>query len=183
MEEMINEHHSNCRNRVCWTGLWGVSCDFGNVVVCMDTDQKKIDALVSGQIPIYEPGLEEVVQRNVKAGRLTLTTDYSRAMKGAEAVFIAVGTPPADDGSADLRYVESVAQSVAHNMDGYLVIVDKNTVPVGTARKVRVWIDSELASLGKRRDFDVVSNPEFLREGSAVQDFTHPDRVVIGVES
>jgi UDPglucose 6-dehydrogenase len=168
-----------------YVGLVSGAClaDFGNTVVCMDTDGKKIEALKKGEIPIYEPGIEDIVSRNVAAGRLSFSTDPALAIKGADAVFIAVGTPPADDGSADLKYVESAARSVARNLEGYVVVVDKSTVPVGTARKVKSWIDEELSLRGVKREFDVVSNPEFLREGSAVQDFTHPDRVVIGAES
>ena len=168
-----------------YVGLVSGAClaDFGNSVVCVDNNEKKIAELKSGGIPIYEPGLDDVVSRNAAAGRLSFGTDLAAAVRASEVVFVAVGTPPADDGSADLRYVEEVAREIARAMDGYRVIVDKSTVPVGTARKVRAWIAEELASRGARYEFDVVSNPEFLREGSAVQDFTHPDRVVIGAES
>jgi UDPglucose 6-dehydrogenase len=168
-----------------YVGLVSGAClaDFGNAVTCVDVDEAKIRALREGKIPIFEPGLDDVVSRNVESGRLSFTLDLEAAVKGAEVVFIAVGTPPADDGSADLKYVESAARGVARAMDGYRVIVDKSTVPVGTARKVRGWVQAELDARGARLDFDVVSNPEFLREGSAVQDFTHPDRVVIGAET
>jgi UDPglucose 6-dehydrogenase len=168
-----------------YVGLVSGAClaDFGNTVVCVDNNEKKIAELKSGGIPIYEPGLDDVVSRNAAAGRLKFGTDLAAAVRASEVVFVAVGTPPADDGSADLSYVEAVAREVARAMDGYKVIVDKSTVPVGTARKVRAWIAEELASRGVAHEFDVVSNPEFLREGSAVQDFTHPDRVVIGAES
>jgi UDPglucose 6-dehydrogenase len=168
-----------------YVGLVSGAClaDFGNQVTCVDNDARKIATLLGGGIPIFEPGLEEVVSRNVKAGRLAFTTDLAQAVRGNEVVFIAVGTPPADDGSADLKYVEAAAREVAGAMDGYRVIVDKSTVPVGTGRKVRDWVAKELERRGARLEFDVVSNPEFLREGSAVQDFTHPDRVVIGSES
>jgi UDPglucose 6-dehydrogenase len=168
-----------------YVGLVSGAClaDFGNTVVCVDNNEKKIAELKAGGIPIYEPGLDDVVSRNAAAGRLKFGTDLAAAVRASEVVFVAVGTPPADDGSADLRYVEQVAREIARAMDGYKVIVDKSTVPVGTARKVRAWIAEELASRGVAHEFDVVSNPEFLREGSAVQDFTHPDRVVIGAES
>ncbi|MGO8695138.1 MAG: UDP-glucose dehydrogenase family protein [Rectinemataceae bacterium] len=168
-----------------YVGLVSGAClaDFGNSVVCVDNNARKIEELKAGGMPIYEPGLEDVVARNAAAGRLEFGTDLEPALRKSEVVFIAVGTPPADDGSADLSYVEAVAREVARTMDGYKVIVDKSTVPVGTARKVRGWMAEELAARGSRIEFDVVSNPEFLREGSAVQDFTHPDRVVIGAES
>jgi UDPglucose 6-dehydrogenase len=165
-----------------YVGLVSGAClaDFGNRVICVDNDERKIRKLLGGGIPIFEPGLEEVVSRNVKAGRLAFTTDLADAVRGNEVVFIAVGTPPADDGSADLKYVEAAAREIARAMDGYRVIVDKSTVPVGTGRRVGEWIADELGRRGAAFEFDVVSNPEFLREGSAVQDFTHPDRVVIG---
>jgi UDPglucose 6-dehydrogenase len=168
-----------------YVGLVSGAClaDFGNRVICVDTDHGKIEALRAGRIPIFEPGLDDVVARNVAAGRLTFSTELVPAVKASEVVFVAVGTPPADDGSADLRYVEAVAREIGRAMDGYKVVVDKSTVPVGTARKVQAWIADELAKRGAAVGFDVVSNPEFLREGSAVQDFTHPDRVVIGAES
>jgi UDPglucose 6-dehydrogenase len=168
-----------------YVGLVSGAClaDFGNSVTCVDNDARKIETLLGGGIPIFEPGLDEVVSRNVKAGRLGFTTDLAAAVQGHEVVFIAVGTPPADDGSADLKYVEAAAREVARAMDGYRVLVDKSTVPVGTGRKVASWVADELKARGKNIEFDVVSNPEFLREGSAVQDFTHPDRVVIGSES
>ena len=171
-----------------YVGLVSGAClaDFGNTVICVDNNAAKIETLKKGGIPIYEPGLDEVVSRNVQAGRLTFCTDMASSVKKSDVVFIAVGTPPADDGSADLRYVEAVAREVARAMNGYKVIVDKSTVPVGTGRRVMNWIAEELAKRGaeaKGFAFDVVSNPEFLREGSAVQDFMHPDRVVIGAES
>jgi len=168
-----------------YVGLVSGSClaDFGNSVTCVDTNAEKIESLRQGIIPIYEPGLEEVVERNVKAGRLFFTTKLEEAIQKNTAVYIAVGTPPAEDGSADLCYVEEAARSIGKAMEGYTVIVDKSTVPVGTARKVIKWIQEELANRKKDLPFDVVSNPEFLREGTAVYDFTHPDRVVIGAES
>jgi len=165
-----------------YVGLVSGAClaDFGNRVICVDNDERKIRKLLEGGIPIFEPGLEEVVSRNVRAGRLAFTTDLAAAVRGNEVVFIAVGTPPADDGSADLKYVEAAAREIARAMDGYRAIVDKSTVPVGTGRRVGEWVADELGRRGAEFEFDVVSNPEFLREGSAVQDFTHPDRVVIG---
>lgn len=168
-----------------YVGLVSGAClaDFGNSVVCVDNNAEKIAALRKGAIPIYEPGLDDVVQRNVAAGRLSFTTDLAAAIRTNDVAFVAVGTPPADDGSADLRFVEQVAREIARAMDGYKVVVDKSTVPVGTGRKVTAWIKEELAARGTDLEFDVVSNPEFLREGSAVQDFTHPDRVVIGSDS
>lgn len=159
--------------------------DFGNHVVCVDNNAGKIEALKQGKIPIFEPGLDVVVERNARAGRLSFTTDLSSAVKANPIVFIAVGTPPAEDGSADLRYVEEAAREIARSIERYTVIVDKSTVPVGTGRLVMRWVSDELEKRGTREEipFDVVSNPEFLREGSAVYDFTHPDRVVIGAES
>jgi UDPglucose 6-dehydrogenase len=168
-----------------YVGLVSGAClaDFGNAVICVDNNKDKIEALKNGVIPIFEPGLDDVVKRNVQAGRLGFVTSLAPAVQASEVVFIAVGTPPADDGSADLQYVEAVAREIGKAMNAYKVVVDKSTVPVGTARKVRGWIAEELAQRGVTFSFDVVSNPEFLREGSAVQDFTHPDRVVIGAES
>ena len=175
-----------------YVGLVSGAClaDFGNTVTCVDNNLEKVKFLRDGGIPIYEPGLDEVVARNVSAGRLHFETSLVQAVQANEVVFIAVGTPPADDGSADLRYVEQVAREIGRAMNGYKVIVDKSTVPVGTARKVHGWVNEELKARVGAGDkaaadysFDVVSNPEFLREGSAVQDFMHPDRVVIGAET
>jgi UDPglucose 6-dehydrogenase len=149
----------------------------------VDNNPEKIEKLKQGVIPIYEPGLELVVSRNTQAGRLGFTTELAAAVKQNPVAFIAVGTPPADDGSADLRYVEQAAREIAAAMESYTVVVNKSTVPIGTGRKVTGWIREELKKRGAVIPFDVVSNPEFLREGSAVQDFTHPDRVVIGTES
>jgi len=171
-----------------YVGLVSGAClaDFGNTVICVDNNAAKIGTLRAGGIPIYEPGLDAVVARNVASGRLSFSTDMESSVRKSDVIFIAVGTPPADDGSADLKYVEAVAREIARSMNGYKVIVDKSTVPVGTGKKVKGWVFDELA---KRADgakccaFDVVSNPEFLREGSAVQDFMHPDRVVIGSEN
>ncbi|MGU3368063.1 UDP-glucose dehydrogenase family protein [Bacillus mycoides] len=157
--------------------------DFGHTVTCVDVDQNKIESLKTGVIPIYEPGLETVVQKNHYYKRLNFTTDIKEAVENNDVIFIAVGTPPADDGSADLQYVLAVAESIAKYMNGYKVIVDKSTVPVGTGQIVKTTVQETLDSRGVQYDFDVVSNPEFLREGSAVRDFTHPDRVVIGAES
>ena len=150
--------------------------DFGNDVVCVDIDVKKIEALKKGQIPIYEPGLAKLVSKNVSEGRLRFTTGLSEAIKGARAIFIAVGTPPRPDGSADLRYVEEVARSIADHMNGPKLIITKSTVPIGTGR----LIQKILEEAGKANLASVVSNPEFLREGSAIEDFMKPDRVVIG---
>ncbi|PIE97660.1 MAG: UDP-glucose 6-dehydrogenase [Treponema sp.] len=170
-----------------YVGLVSGAClaDFGNKVVCVDNNAEKINTLNTGGIPIFEPGLDDFVERNVKDGRLSFTTDMKAAVENSDVIFIAVGTPPADDGSADLKYVEAVAREIAKNMNDYKVIVDKSTVPIGTGRRVESWIKDEFAKRndGKQFDFDVVSNPEFLREGAAIQDFTHPDRVVIGVET
>ncbi|MDR2783637.1 MAG: UDP-glucose/GDP-mannose dehydrogenase family protein [Treponema sp.] len=156
--------------------------DFGNTVVCVDSDSEKVEAFKQGIIPIFEPGLDGIVARNIHEGRLSFTTDFSSAVKASEVVFIAVGTPSSTDGSADLRYVEAVAREIGRAVEKWTVIVGKSTVPIGTGRKVRGWIREELARRGAAIPFEVVSNPEFLREGTAVYDFTHPDRVVIGTE-
>ncbi len=150
--------------------------DFGNEVTCVDIDVKKIEALRKGQIPIYEPGLDNLVSKNVKEGRLSFTTDLAAAIRDARAIFIAVGTPPRPDGSADLRYVEDVAKSIAEHMNGPKLIITKSTVPIGTGR----MIERILAEHGDGHSASIVSNPEFLREGSAIEDFMRPDRVVIG---
>jgi UDPglucose 6-dehydrogenase len=157
--------------------------DFGNQVTCVDNNIEKIEAFRRGNIPIYEPGLDTIVARNVRAGRLHFTGDLARAVRENQVVFIAVGTPPAEDGSADLRYVEAAVREIGRSMAAYTVVVDKSTVPIGTGQRVKQWIAEELEKRGASIPFDVVSNPEFLREGSAVFDFTHPDRVVIGSES
>jgi UDPglucose 6-dehydrogenase len=154
--------------------------DFGNRVTCLDKDREKIEALSRGIIPIYEPGLDTIVNRNAAAGRLRFSSDLKKAVEENEAIFIAVGTPPAEDGGADLRHVEEAAREIGGAMNHYTVVVNKSTVPVGTGRRVSRWIGEELEKRGLSIPFDVVSNPEFLREGSAVFDFTHPDRVVIG---
>ncbi len=149
----------------------------GNTVVCVDKDAAKVRALQKGKIPIYEPGLEELVKRNRQEGRLTFTTTLPRAVRASQVIFIAVGTPEAEDGSADLQHVLGVARDVARAMNGYKVVVDKSTVPVGTAEKVREAIRRETT-----HPFSVVSNPEFLKQGAAVDDFLRPDRVVIGAD-
>ncbi|WNJ98317.1 UDP-glucose/GDP-mannose dehydrogenase family protein [Thalassospiraceae bacterium LMO-JJ14] len=165
-----------------YVGLVSGACfsEFGHDVVCVDKDEAKIAGLHEGRMPIYEPGLEGLVEGNVKAGRLTFTKDLEGALKGADAVFIAVGTPSRrGDGHADLSYVYAAAEEIARGMDGYTVIVTKSTVPVGTGREVERIIRETCPDA----DFDVVSNPEFLREGSAIEDFMRPDRVVIGTNS
>ena len=162
-----------------YVGLVVGTCfaDTGNDVVCADVDRKKIDALNQGHIPIYEPGLEEMVERNTTEARLRFTTDTAAAIRDSEIVFIAVGTPEGEDGSADLKYVLGVAETIGRNMNDFKVVVDKSTVPVGTAEKVRDTIKKFTTA-----DFVVVSNPEFLKEGAAIDDFLRPDRVVIGVD-
>ena len=157
--------------------------EMGIDVTCVDIDQAKIERLRAGDIPIYEPGLDELVLRNSQEGRLHFTTRLADCLDGVEAVFSAVGTPPDEDGSADLRYVLEVAREVGRHMQHYLVVVTKSTVPVGTARKVEAAIREELTKRGVDIPFDVASNPEFLKEGSAIKDFMSPDRVVVGVES
>jgi UDPglucose 6-dehydrogenase len=150
--------------------------DFGNDVICVDVDVRKIEALRGGAIPIYEPGLDTLVSKNVAEGRLRFTTDLPEAIRAARAIFIAVGTPPKPDGSADLRYVEEVAHSIAENMNGPKLVITKSTVPIGTGRLIEKIIESH----GSGHQASIVSNPEFLREGSAIEDFMKPDRVVIG---
>lgn len=157
----------------------GIS-DFGHKVVCADIDDKKIDALQNGEIPIYEPGLKEIVDRNVNAGRLSFTSDVDGAIQAAEVIFIAVGTPQSDNGEADLSAVKAVAKTIGRNLNGYKIVCTKSTVPIGTGEMVRSIIDGENTT---ENQFDYVSNPEFLREGSAVKDFLWPDRVVIGTET
>lgn len=168
-----------------YVGLVAGAClaDFGHEVICMDVDEKKIDGLQKGVMPIYEPGLDDVVERNVRYKRLSFTTDIDFTVKNSDVLFIAVGTPPKDDGSADLQYVLAVASDIGKHMNGYKVIVDKSTVPVGTGQLVKKTVNGELKKRGVSMDFDVVSNPEFLREGKSIHDFTHPDRIVIGCES
>ncbi len=167
-----------------YVGLVTGSCfsEFGVQVTCADRLADKIDALRRCEMPIYEPGLEDMVRRNQAAGRLFFTRDTAEAIRGSLIVFIAVGTPPAADGSTDLSYVEQVAREIGRNIDGYKVVVTKSTVPVGTSMKVRGWIQEELDAAGRRVPFSVASNPEFLREGAAIGDFMRPDRVVIGID-
>lgn len=157
--------------------------DMGNHVFCVDVDRQKIEMLRNGTVPIYEPGLSELIRTNCAGGRLEFTDSTKQAVEQSDIIFIAVGTPEDADGSADLSYVMSAARDIARNMDGYKIIVDKSTVPIGTARKVRAAVREVLDARGVDYAFDVVSNPEFLREGSAVHDFTHPDRIVLGTES
>lgn len=168
-----------------YVGLVSGACfaDTGASVTCVDVDAKKIERLLQGDIPIYEPGLDELVLKNVKAGRLKFTTSLAEVLNDQEIVFSAVGTPPDEDGSADLKYVLQVAKTIGENLNKYLVVVTKSTVPVGTADKVRQTIQQALDSRGVDVTFDVASNPEFLKEGSAIKDFMSPDRVVVGVES
>ncbi|MEL6914379.1 MAG: UDP-glucose/GDP-mannose dehydrogenase family protein [Pseudomonadota bacterium] len=165
-----------------YVGLVSGVClsDFGHDVTCVDTSAQKIEMLRAGQVPIYEPGLDQLMARNVEAGRLSFTTELARAVAEAEAVFIAVGTPTRrGDGHADLSYVMAAAEEIAHALDGYTVVVTKSTVPLGTNRQVKETI----ARANPAAEFDVASNPEFLREGAAIDDFMRPDRVVVGVES
>ena len=166
-----------------YVGLVSGAClaEVGNDVMCLDVDAGKIAQLKRGEIPIYEPGLEPLVKRNVEAGRLHFTTDVAASVAHGQVQFIAVGTPPDEDGSADLQYVLAAARAIGRHMDDYRLVVDKSTVPVGTAAKVKAVIAEELTKRGKTIDFSVVSNPEFLKEGAAVDDFMRPDRIVIGV--
>lgn len=168
-----------------YVGLVSGACfsEMGINVTCVDIDEKKIQKLKDGIMPIYEPGLDELVERNVKAGRLQFTTDLTTCLDDVEVVFSAVGTPPDEDGSADLKYVLEVARTVGRNINKHVVLVTKSTVPVGTAKKVRAAIQEELDKRGADIEFDVASNPEFLKEGAAIKDFMAPDRVVVGVES
>jgi UDPglucose 6-dehydrogenase len=168
-----------------YVGLVTGAClaEVGTEVICVDVNVQKIDNLKKGILPIYEPGLDELVERNSRKGRLHFCTNLDEAIIGAQVVFIAVGTPPGEDGSADLKYVLQVAETIGDHMNGYLVIVTKSTVPVGTASKVKETIGRALKNRSADIDFDVASNPEFLKEGAAVDDFLKPDRIVIGVES
>ena len=168
-----------------YVGLVPGTCfaEIGVNVICVDTNSEKIEALNQGVIPIYENGLEDMVHRNTKAGRLQFTTSLESCLDEADVIFSAVGTPPDEDGSADLSYVLEVARTIGRNMKKYVLVVTKSTVPVGTAKKVRTAIQEELDKRGIQIEFDVASNPEFLKEGNAVADFMSPDRVVVGVES
>jgi UDPglucose 6-dehydrogenase len=174
-----------------YVGLVTGACmaDLGNHVFCLDVDQAKINLLNSGVVPIYEPGLKEVIERNVEAGRLTFSTDVAASVAHGSVQFIAVGTPPDEDGSADLQYVLAAARKIGRHMSDFKVVVDKSTVPVGTADKVTAAINAELTARffipvkagTQPPTFSVVSNPEFLKEGAAIEDFTRPDRIVLGV--
>ncbi len=168
-----------------YVGLVSGTCfaEMGNKVTCVDVDKNKIDKLLNGQMPIYEPGLEELVKRNVSYGRLNFSTSLPEVIDDVEVVFSAVGTPPDEDGSADLKYVLQVAREFGRNIKKYTILVTKSTVPVGTARKVKEAILEELDRRGVDVPFDVASNPEFLKEGAAIKDFMSPDRVVVGTES
>src|SRR4030066_661044 len=165
-----------------YVGLVTGACfaEFGLFATCVDKDEKRISSLKKGMIPFYEPGLDELVKRNIKQGRLKFTTKIGKAVESSLVIFIAVGTPRRGDGSADMKYVEDVAREIAKNMNGYKVIVTKSTVPIGTGEKLREIISKNLK---EQIDFDIVSNPEFLREGSAIEDFMRPNRVVIGANS
>jgi len=168
-----------------YVGLVGGVClaDFGNKVINVDIDEEKIAKLNNGHVPIYEPGLEGVIKKVVDRGMIEFTTDFKYTVENSEVLFIAVGTPPREDGSADLKHVLTVARDIGRHMNGYKVVVDKSTVPVGTGQLVKATIREELHKRGVDFEFDVVSNPEFLREGKAVDDFYNPDRIVIGGES
>jgi UDPglucose 6-dehydrogenase len=168
-----------------YVGLVTGTClaEVGNEVLCLDLDPKKIEMLKAGGIPIYEPGLEDMVKRNVAAGRLHFTTDIEASVAFGQIQFIAVGTPPDEDGSADLQYVVAAARNIGRHMTDYKLVVDKSTVPVGTADRVRAALAEELAKRGVAIEFNVASNPEFLKEGAAVDDFMKPDRIVIGTDS
>lgn len=168
-----------------YVGLVTGTClsETGIQVSCIDIDQKKIDRLKEGKIPIYEPGLERLVNHNYEKERLQFTTSLAEGIQGAQAIFIAVGTPPGEDGSADLSYVLTVAKEIGQNLNNYAVVVTKSTVPIGTSHKVKAAVAKELQARNSDIDFDVASNPEFLKEGNAVEDFLRPDRIVLGVES
>ena len=168
-----------------YVGLVTGTCfaEMGHTVACVDVNQAKIDTLLRGEVPIYEPGLAELLGENIHGKRITFTASAKQGLAGAEIAFICVGTPMSDSGEADLRYVESAARDIGRHLTGYTLVVDKSTVPVGTADRVRAWIQEELDKRGAKFPFDVASNPEFLKEGSAVDDFMKPDRVVVGVSS
>lgn len=168
-----------------YVGLVTGAClaEVGNDVLCVDVDERKIDLLNAGGVPIYEPGLEEMVRKNAAAGRLSFTTDVAAGVAHGLFQFIAVGTPPDEDGSADLQYVLAVARSIGEHMEDYRIVVDKSTVPVGTADKVRQALAGVLENRGRNLEFDVVSNPEFLKEGAAIDDFMRPDRIVVGTDN
>jgi UDPglucose 6-dehydrogenase len=168
-----------------YVGLVTGACfaEMGNVVTCVDKDEKKLEQLKLGKIPIYEPGLEPIVKNNMSNGQLKVTSDLAEAMASSEYIFIAVGTPSNEDGSADLQHVLAVAKEIGQHLENYSLVINKSTVPVGTAEKVRATILSELQERGVTVEFDVVSNPEFLKEGDAVADCMRPDRIVVGVDN
>ena len=168
-----------------YVGLVTGTCfaETGINVTCVDIDKKKVEKLRRGEVPIYEPGLDVLLERNIDKGRISFTTSLEKGIKDCDAVFIAVGTPPDEDGSADLKYVLGVAREIGQHMEDYKVIITKSTVPVGTSFRVKAAVEEELAARKVRIPFDVASNPEFLKEGSAVDDFLKPDRIVVGVES
>ena len=168
-----------------YVGLVSGACfaEMGIDVTCVDINPEKIKCLLNGEIPIYEPGLDDLEKRNVEAGRLHFTTDLTTCLDNVEVVFSAVGTPPDEDGSADLQYVLEVARTFGQHIKKYTILVTKSTVPVGTAKKVKAVIEEELTERGEQIDFEVASNPEFLKEGAAIKDFMSPDRVVVGIES
>src|SRR6056297_3181855 len=168
-----------------YVGLVSGTCfsETGINVTCVDVDKEKINNLQKSIIPIYEPGLEPMLKRNVEKERLSFTTSLKESLKESSALFIAVGTPPGEDGSADLKHVLDVAREIGQYIDHYMVVVTKSTVPIGTAKKVKAAIQAELDKRGENIDFDVASNPEFLKEGDAVEDFLRPDRIIIGTES
>ena len=168
-----------------YVGLVSGTCfaEMGVNVTCVDVNEQKIQSLLNGKIPIYEPGLEDMVKKNVAAGRMRFTTDLTTCLDDVEVVFSAVGTPPDEDGSADLKYVLAVAKTFGQHVKKYTILVTKSTVPVGTAQKVKAAIQAELDKRGEQVEFDVASNPEFLKEGAAIKDFMAPDRVVVGTES
>lgn len=168
-----------------YVGLVTGTCfaETGIDVTCVDIDQKKIEMLLDGKVPIYEPGLSTLLKRNMEKGRIAFTTNLAKGIKDSDAVFIAVGTPPDEDGSADLKYVLGVAREIGQHMDDYKVVITKSTVPVGTSFKVKAAVEEELKKRKVSIPFDVASNPEFLKEGSAINDFLKPDRIVVGIES
>lgn len=168
-----------------YVGLVTGTCfaETGINVVCVDIDEKKVEKLRNGEVPIYEPGLDVLLERNIDKGRISFTTNLKKGIKDSDAIFIAVGTPPDEDGSADLKYVLGVAREIGQHMEDYKVVITKSTVPVGTSFKVKSAVEEELANRNVRIPFDVASNPEFLKEGSAVDDFLKPDRIVVGIES
>lgn len=168
-----------------YVGLVSGTCfsEMGIITSCLDIDSRKIENLKKGIMPIWEPGLEQMVKRNYEKGRLSFTNDMAESIADAQACFIAVGTPPDEDGSADLQYVLSVAREIGRKMQNYMVVITKSTVPIGTAEKVRAAVDGELKKRNSDLKFDVASNPEFLKEGDAIEDCLHPDRIVVGTDS